>query len=313
MTRIAWPIFAALAMLTAVSSVWSQNFPPWSKGGNNPASEPGFIFAVPDVDNVPDLHGNAEGAKLVLFIGGNQFFVLPQLIGAFEKQHPELRGNIFYETLPPGILRKQMASNNTLTLGNFTLRVEPDVYAAGKATVAEMVAHGELQDPVSYASNDLIIMVGKSNPKQIRSLGDLANPALRLSMPNIEFEGVAKQIGDSLRKAGSEALFRTVYETKAQDGSTFLTQIHHRQTPMRIMNGQSDAGVTWSSEVRFQEKIGNPISGVAIPSEENTTATYAAALVRKAPHPKAARAWLSFLKSPEAQAIYKEYGFGPVP
>jgi ABC-type molybdate transport system substrate-binding protein len=300
-------------MLTAASSVWSQNFPPWSKGGNNPASEPGFIFAVPDVDNIPDLHGNAEGAKLVLFIGGNQFFVLPQLIGAFEKQHPELRGNIFYETLPPGILRKQMASNNTLTLGNFTLRVEPDVYAAGKATVAEMVAHGELQDPVSYASNDLIIMVGKSNPKQIRSLGDLANPALRLSMPNIEFEGVAKQIGDSLRKAGSEALFRTVYETKAQDGSTFLTQIHHRQTPMRIMNGQSDAGVTWSSEVRFQEKIGNPISGVAIPSEENTTATYAAALVRKAPHPKAARAWLSFLKSPEAQAIYKEYGFGPVP
>ena len=313
MTRIAWPIFAALAMLTAVSSVWSQNFPPWSKGGNNPASEPGFIFAVPDVDNVPDLQGNAEGAKLVLFIGGNQFFVLPQLIGAFEKQHPELRGNIFYETLPPGILRKQMASNNTLTLGNFTLHVEPDVYAAGKATVAEMVAHGELQDPVSYASNDLIIMVGKSNPKQIRSLGDLANPALRLSMPNIEFEGVAKQIGDSLRKAGSEALFRTVYETKAQDGSTFLTQIHHRQTPMRIMNGQSDAGVTWSSEVRFQEKIGNPISGVAIPSEENTAATYAAALVRKAPHPKAARAWLSFLKSPEAQAIYKEYGFGPVP
>jgi ABC-type Fe3+ transport system substrate-binding protein len=78
------------------------------------------------------------------------------------------------------------------------------------------------------------------------------------------------------------------------------------------MSGQSDAGVTWSSEVRFQEKIGNPISGVLIPSEQNTTATYAAALVRKAPHPEAAPAWLFFLKSPEAQAIYKEYGFGSV-
>ena len=310
--RISWPIFAALAMLTTALPVWSQNFPPWSKGGNNPSTEQGFVFAVPDVDNVPDLHGNSEGAKLVLFIGGNQFFVLPQLIGAFEKQHPELRGQMFYETLPPGILRKQMASNNTLTLGNFTLHVEPDVYAAGQAAVSEMVAHGELQDPVSYASNDLIIMVAKSNPKQIRSLRDLANPTLHLSMPNVEFEGVAKQIADSLRKAGSEELFRAVYETKARDGSTFLTQIHHRQTPLRIMNGRSDAGVTWSSEVRFQEKIGNPISGVLIPSEQNTTATYAAALVRKAPHPEAARAWLSFLKSPEAQAIYKEYGFGSV-
>ena len=28
------------------------------------------------------------------------------------------------------------------------------------------------------------------------------------------------------------------------------------------MKGESDAGVTWSSEVRFQEKIGNPIAGI---------------------------------------------------
>jgi ABC-type Fe3+ transport system substrate-binding protein len=100
---------------------------------------------------------------------------------------------------------------------------------------------------------------------------------------------------------------------KVKSGATFLTHIHHRQTPMRILSGQSDAGVTWSSEVRFQEQIGNPIRGVVIPDKENTTAIYAAAVLRDAPHPAAARAWVSYLASPPAQAIYRKYGFGPVP
>jgi hypothetical protein len=29
------------------------------------------VFQVPDVDNIPDLHGNPAGADLVLLIGGN--------------------------------------------------------------------------------------------------------------------------------------------------------------------------------------------------------------------------------------------------
>ena len=293
-------------------SGFAQVSPPWSKGRNAPAEERGFIFQVADIDNVPDLHGNPEGAQLVLFIGGNQFFVLPELIAAFESRHPELRGHIFYETLPPGVLRKQMANHDTLTLGNFTLRIHPDIYAAGTEALAEMEKQSQVEKPVNYVTNDLGIMVAKSNPRQIQTLRDLAKPGIRLAMPNLEFEGVARQIGDSLRKAGGDDLYRTVYEAKAKDGSTYLTEIHHRQTPMRIMKGESDAGVTWSSEIRFQEQIGNPIEGIKIPKDENTTGTYAAAVVTNAPHAAAARAWIAFLVSPEAQSIYAEYGFGAV-
>jgi hypothetical protein len=69
---------------------------------------------------------------------------------------------------------------------------------------------------------------------------------------------------------------------------THLTQIHYRETPMRIMQGKSGAGVTWTSEVRFQEKIGNPIKGVPIPAHQNTTAIYAAGVLQNAPHREAA-------------------------
>lgn len=307
-------LFLSGCVLGALAqSMPSQIMPPWSNGGNDPAGETGYTFRVADIDNVPDLHGNPANAQLVLFIGGNQFFVLPQLVAAFQRRHPELKGHIFYETLPPGILRRQIAANDTLTLGNLTLRVEPDVYEAGLRAVRQMADSGHLTGVVSYTTNDLEIMVRSGNPKHVASLRDLGRSDLRLSMPNPQWEGVAAQIQASLRKAGGDALEKAVYEDKVKSGATLLSEIHHRQTPIRIMNGTVDAGVTWASEVRFQQSIGNPIEGVPIPAALNTTAIYAGGILKDAPHPAAAAAWLEFLRSPEAQAIYAQFGFRPLP
>jgi ABC-type molybdate transport system substrate-binding protein len=298
----------AVAMFSAIV-VFAQATPPWSKGANDPAAEKGYAFHVPDVDNVPDIHGNPCEAKLVIFIGGNQFFVLPQLIAAFEQQHPELKGHIFYETLPPGILRKQIAANDALTLGNLTIQVKPDVYEAGARVLKQMEQANQVKGVVQYATNDLEIMIPAANPKNIRSLKDLGRADVALSMPNPQWEGVANQIADSLRKAGGDSLYQAVYQDKVKNGKTVLTEIHHRQTPMRIMSGRADAGVTWASEVHFQESIGNPIKGIVIPADLNTTAIYAGGVMQDAPHPAIAAQWLAFLKSPQAQTIYHQYGF----
>jgi ABC-type molybdate transport system substrate-binding protein len=302
-------LLAIALALTGATAISAQKTPPWSKGSNDPAADKGVIFSVPDIDNVPDLHGNPTDAQLVLFVGGNQFFVLPELIAAFERDHPELKGHIFYETLPPGILRKQIASQGVLTLGNLTIQVKPDVYEAGTGVLREMEHSGEVKNVVEYVTNDLEIMIAAGNPKGVQSLNDLRRPDLRLSMPNPQWEGVANQIADSLRKAGGDPLYQAVYQDKVKAGTSVLTEIHHRQTPMRIMTGQADAGVTWSSEVRFQESIGNPIQGIAIPAAENTTASYAAGSVAGAPHQAAATEWLNFLKTDQAQAAYRRYGF----
>jgi hypothetical protein len=303
---------AAISLMVASLSAQPGVFPPWSKGTNNPALDKGYEFQVPDIDNVPDLHGNPNQALLVLFVGGNQFMVMPGLMRAFESEHPELRGRIFYETLPPGILSKQIASNGTITLGNFTLQVQADVYEAGLNGVQELEKAQIVGPPVSYTTNDLEIMVRQGNPLKIHSLSDLGGDGVRLSMPNPDWEGVARQIAMSMEKVGGAALVDKVMKQKVKDGSTFLTQIHHRQTPMRILNGQSDAGVTWASEVTFQEQIGNPVAGVIIPAGQNTNATYGAAMLKNAPHRDAAAAWLSFLSSEPAQQAYAAYGFKPV-
>ncbi|HUX18226.1 MAG TPA: substrate-binding domain-containing protein [Acidithiobacillus sp.] len=290
----------------------SDVFPPWQHGENNPAVGKGLDFTVPEIDDLPDFHGSIDNPQLTIFVGGNYYFAMAPLVHAFEKQYLELKGKIYYETLPPGILIKQMEHGNTITIGNMTWTVKPDVYAAGLKKVNQFIQKGLLQGPaVPYVTNDLTIMIPKGNPAHIENLQDLGKPGVRLSMPNPAWEGVARQIKMSLTKAGGPQLANMVYNTKVKNGETILTHIHHRQTPLFLMQGLADAGVTWKSEAIFQEQAGHPISHISIPAKDNTTAIYASAVVKGASHPKWAQAWVNFLKSPKALEIFEHYGFKP--
>lgn len=287
-----------------------QIFPPWQHGANNPTIYKGVDFTVPEIDDIPDFHGDIDHPQLTIFVGGNYFFAMAPLVDAFEKQYPELKGKIYYETLPPGILIKQMENGSTITVGNMTWTVKPDVYAAGLKKVNYFIGKGLLQGPaVPYVTNDLTIMIPKNNPAHIENLQDLGKPGVRVSMPNPAWEGIARQAQMSLTKAGGPALEKMVYDIKVKNGETILTHIHHRQTPLFLMQGIADAGVTWKSEAIFQEQAGHPLSNVPIPAKDNTTAIYAAAVVKGAPHPKWAQDWVNFLKSPTALAIFEHYGF----
>jgi molybdate transport system substrate-binding protein len=287
-------------------------FPPWQHGRNNDAVDRGLEFTVPQIDDLADFHGDLTDPKLVLFVGGNYFFAMAPLVEAFEAAHPEYKGRLYWETIPPGLLIKQIKAGGKITSGNMTWTAKADVYLAGLQAVNKQIAAGVLTgEAVSYATNDLTIMVPAGNPAGVNGLADLARPDLRLAMPNPEFEGVARQIKAALQKAGGPALVKAVYETKVASGATELTRIHHRQTPLFLMQGRVQAGVTWKSEALFQEQVGNPISHVDIPAAQNATAIYAGAEVKDAAHPQAARLWLEFIRSPEALKILGRYGFKP--
>jgi molybdate transport system substrate-binding protein len=285
-------------------------FPPWQNGHNNDAPQKGLVFTVPPVDDMADFHGSLDNPALVLYASGNYFFAMAGLVHAFGEAYPAWRGLVFYETLPPGLLLKQMDAGGTITSGNLTFTVKPDVMMAEQRASEAWVKDGRLAAPVvSFATNDLTIMVPAGNPAHITSLADLARPDLPLIMPNPEFEGVARQIRASLVKAGGEALAQAVYDSKVSAGMTILTRIHHRQTPLLLMQGLGQAGVTWRSEAIFQERQGNPIAHVDIPVQQNTRAIYSAAIVSAAPHPAAAQAWLSFIRSDAAFAALAPFGF----
>lgn len=289
-----------------------KTLPPWQGETNNDVTDRGLAFTIPEIDVLADFHGDLTDPRLVLFFGGNYFFATKYLVLAFEVSHPEFKGRIFWETIPPGRLIEQIEKGGRITVGNMTWTAKANVYFGGLRKVKENIDKGILVEPaVPYVTNNLTIMVPKGNPSHVAGLADLGRPDIRLAMPNPAYEGIGRQIKTALANVGGEALVTAVYETKVKDGSTYLTLIHHRQTPLALMQGCADAGVTWQSEAAFQEQIGNPIEHVAIPDSANVTAIYAGAQVKGAPHPAAAKAWLEFIRSPEALKIFAGYGFKP--
>lgn len=289
------------SILAQFASAQDHQFdPPW----NIPPAA-AVNFTVPGINNVPDLYGDIVDPQLVIFFAGNQFMCIDDLLAAFKQQHPQYE-RIFVETLPPGILAKQIAGGS-LTLGNLRITHLPDVYAAGKNRIDSMASHFSRTEV--YAYNKLAIMVQQGNPKGIKHIRDLSRLDLQVAMPNPAWEGIGRQIVSVYRKQGGEALEKRIMEEKVKDGSTYLTKIHHRESPMRILYKQADAAPVWHSEIVYQKMKNHPVDGVTIPEADNIRATYMIGEMKNAPRAQAAKDFVDFMKSDAASAIYTKYGF----
>ena len=299
------PIYVSLVLLTAIhTNVVAQKHrydPPW----NAPPEKEAVQFTVKGIDNAPDIYGDINNPDLVVFLGGNQFMVLDELLPAFRKKHPQYK-RILVETLPPGILLQQI-KNGALLMGNMHITVKPDVYTSGKKTMEENASLFSLTRP--YSATRLMLMVQKGNPKNIRTLTDLAGDSIRVSLPDKKIEGIGETIEKVYTKAGHTKAYERIAKQKVTDGSTFVTQIHHRQSPLRILNNHSDVAPVWETEVFYQQQLGYPVEGVPIPEEGNKPSVSVAGVLKNAPHKKAAQDFVNFLTGPEAAAIFKKYGF----
>lgn len=293
-----------LAVILIMNKVNAQDKyqydPPW-----NTPPQSAVNFTVPGIDNVPDLFGDIVDPQLVVFFAGNQFMVMDDLLEAFKKKHPNYE-RIFVETLPPGILAKQI-EGGSITIGNMKITHKPDVYAAGKNRIDSMqnlFARTEV-----YAYNKLAIMVPKGNPKSVKKVQDLARKDVKIAMPNPAWEGIGRQIVSVYKKLGGAELENSIMKEKVDNGSTYLTKIHHRESPMKILYQEVDAAPVWYSEVVYQQLLKHPVEMVEIPNNENIKATYMIAEMKDAPRAQAAKDFVDFMKSAEAKAIYKKYGF----
>jgi molybdate transport system substrate-binding protein len=296
---------SGLALLLAAAPASAKIMPPWEA---TPVH--GKHFSVPGANNVSDLHGDVVRPQLVIFFAGNQFMVVPDLIKAFQKKYPQYR-RVYVQTLPPGIGAQQI-EQGALIVGTLRITLRPDIFTQGRGRLMMLQKRkGWFDRTVDYARNRLAIMILKGNPKGITGLKDLGRKDVRVSMPNPKWEGIAHPIIQTFFKAGGRQLVNQIMKVKVRAGTTMLTFMHHRQTPMRLMEHRADCGPTWYTEAYFQKMIGNPIDLVKIPDRQNRYVVYTAARLKKAPHPRAAARFLKFLVGPESQAIYRRYGFLP--
>lgn len=263
-----------------------------------------------------DLHNLAiaESADLVLFMAGNQFMVMDELVQNFQKEYPNIK-NIFYETLPPGLELKQILAGGAF-FGDRVITVAPDIYASvNKKGMLALEEAGRIQPGAYhlYLHNRLTLMLAEGNPAGIKTVTDLARDDVRISQPDPENEDIAFHIINMYRQAGGDPLVRRIMEEKRAEATTILTIVHHRETPLRLEKKTVDAGPVWATETVHARSTGLAFD-VVEPGEEldqRHAINYYICRLNDAPHPDNARRFLEFIRSSPAREIYRKHGFLP--
>ena len=263
-----------------------------------------------------DLHGLeiAEEADLVLFMAGNQFMAMKEIVAEFKALRPEVK-NIYYETLPPGLELKQILAKGA-RFQNITLDIYPDIYSSvnlAAMQLHETEGHIGQSDYHLYLHNRLTLMVPGGNPAQISSVADLARDDVRISQPDPQNEDIAYPIMDMYRQAGGDRLLDRIMEEKRAEGTTIFTIVHHRETPLRITKKTVDVGPVWATEAVHAQSTGLSFEVIepGADLDQRDRIDYFICRLRHALHPRNAQKFLDFILSERGQRIYKKYGFLP--
>ncbi len=252
-----------------------------------------------------------DDAELILFMAGNQFMAMDELIKAFQDEYGVKR--IFYETLPPGLLLKQIMDGGAIFRSK-VLTGRPDVYSSvSEDAMNALKERGLIDDYFIYLHNRIVLIVPEGNPAGIKSVLDLGRDDVRISQPDPENEHIAEYVLNMYREAGGDELVKKIMEDKRQNDTTMLTLVHHRETPMRILRHEVDVGPVWATEAIYAKTQGLKIE-VVEPGEkldQRDKVNYYIARLRDAPNPLNAERFLKFIRSRKAQKIYKRYGFIP--
>jgi len=251
-------------------------------------------------------------AALVLWLAGNQFFAMDDVVHAFQKDHPGTTVGLI--TLPPGLLLQAIKTGGWI-YGDTAYRGLPDVYASvNLGHLKQLKAAGTMENYMVYMHNELQIMVAKNNPKKIAGIKDLAREDVRTSMPNPVNEGIMQFYTRKVLER--HGLWQAISNGKEcvscqTTKNNWFTAVHHRETPDRIKAGQSDAGVVWKTEVLEARRAGADIDAVELPDEDSlrSEVAYVIGALNNSPHRKEAEAFLAFLRAPSGQNAYAKYGF----
>jgi ABC-type molybdate transport system substrate-binding protein len=258
--------------------------------------------------------GDSYNSDLSMYLAGNQFMVMQDLIGAFQKANPDIK-KIFVETIPPGqILKGQLLKQGKIA--GKKISKTPDLFASVNVNhLNKLHKKKMMNDYMIYTHNKLALEVLEGNPKNIKSPMDMTRKDVVVTLPNPLTEGIFKFYGSKMLKmygiydeVTGNAKCKSCWAIK---GKTWFTSRHHRETPLRLLAGQTDVGLVWTTEIIYQREIGRKIEGVAIPAPYNMgdKVAYAIGALNKAHNAKNAQRFLAFLGTAEAQDIYAKHGF----
>ena len=159
----------------------------------------------------------------------------------------------------------------------------------------------------------VVFIVRKGNPKGIRTWDDLIKPGVEVISPNPFQSGGARwntiagygaQLAEGRSDADAVQFLRTLYtHVSVQDNSA-------RTALQTFTSGKGDVLLDYENDAVFAQKNGQDIDYV-VPDQTILIET-PVAVTSKAQNPTAAKAFLDWLFTPDAQRIWADNGYRPV-
>jgi molybdenum ABC transporter, periplasmic molybdate-binding protein len=192
--------------------------------------------------------------------------------------------------------------------GSQTLRVQiengapADVFASADAWhVDALRERGLVETSFVFARNELVVIVPRDNPAGLRSVADLPHAErIVVGAADVPVGSYTRQFLDraSMRYGAN---FRQRVEQHVVSH-----ELSVRQVLAKVGLNEADAGVVYRTDAMAAP---DRVQQVLIPTDMNVIAEYHIGLLKAAPHPTLAQAWLDLVRSHAGQSVLGRHGF----
>jgi molybdate transport system substrate-binding protein len=207
-----------------------------------------------------------------------------------------------FETANPGVkVRLNLAGSQELRT-QLEQGARADVLAAADLeNMGTAEKQGLVERPVVFARNQPVIVVPRDNPAGIAALTDLPKTRrLVVGAPEVPIgRYTVKILEAAARKHGADL------RAKIEAGIV-SRELNVRQVLAKVTLGEADAGIVYRTDARA---AGDRVRVVPIPADLEVIAEYPIAVVKAAPQPSLARAWVALVLSRQGQDRLIAAGF----
>jgi molybdate transport system substrate-binding protein len=210
-----------------------------------------------------------------------------------------------YEATNPGTMLTISTDSSSALEMQIEQGAPADVFLSADTTNPQKLVDGGFAagEPVSFAGNELVIVVPANNPAGIESLADLAEDGVKVIAAGDEVpitKYTAQLIEKLAQQPDAPPYFAMRYSRNVVSKEDNVSGI-----VSKIELGEGDAGIVYVTDAAAAEGV----TPVEIPEGSNVPATYAGVVLDASQNKQAASAFLDWLAGPEGQAVLAELGF----
>jgi molybdate transport system substrate-binding protein len=181
-----------------------------------------------------------------------------------------------------------------------------DVFASASGKEMDTLvtgAHVAEGTPQIFLNNKLIVILPADNPAGLDSLDDLGNSGVKivLAAEEVPVGNYARQSLDL-----TNGSFGADFKDKVL-ANVVSNEDNVKQVVAKVQLGEADAGIVYTSDAVAAPEL----QTIEIPNELNVIAKYPIAPLAGSANADLAESFITYVLSPDAEAILQKWGFAP--